>query len=412
MPTSERINFPGAQGHLLAARFEQADGPERGVALFAHCFSCSKDVFAAARIAAALAERGISVLRFDFTGLGASEGDFANTNFSSNVADLVAAADWLRREKQAPQLLVGHSLGGAACVMAAGAIPEIRAVATLGAPAHAEHVSMQFAASLPEIEARGEAEVTLVGRPFRIRKHFLDDIRTAKVLDAAAALRRALLVLHAPLDRTVGVENAALLFSAAKHPKSFVSLDGADHLLSRREDAIYAAEVISAWAGRYLGESGGAPAVAAALPAAAAPVPVGPPFPVVVEEVGPHLRNRIAAGRHRLPAGEPASLGGDDSGPSPYQLLAAALGACTTMTLRLYADRKGIPLAGVRASVDHARLETPEGPRDRFTRVLRFTGPLTQEQRARLVEIAGKCPVHRTLERGSEVETQEEQDLH
>lgn len=411
MPTSERINFPGAQGHLLAARFEQADGPERGVALFAHCFSCSKDVFAAARIAAALAERGISVLRFDFTGLGASEGDFANTNFSSNVADLVAAADWLRQEKQAPQLLVGHSLGGAACVMAAAGIPEIRAVATLGAPAHAEHVSMQFAASLPEIEARGEAEVTLVGRPFRIRKHFLDDIRTAKVLDAAAGLRRALLVLHAPLDRTVGVENAALLFSAAKHPKSFVSLDGADHLLSRREDAIYAAEVISAWAGRYLGESGGAPA-AVAPSAAAAPLADAPPFPVLVEEVGPHLRNRVSAGRHQFPAGEPLSLGGDDSGPSPYQLLAAALGACTSMTLRLYADRKGIPLTGVRASVDHARLETPQGPRDRFTRLLRLEGPLSEEQRARLLEIAGKCPVHRTLERSSEVETQAEQDMH
>lgn len=416
MPTSERINFPGAQGHLLAARFEQADGPERGVALFAHCFSCSKDVFAAARIAAALAERGISVLRFDFTGLGASEGDFANTNFSSNVADLIAAADWLRREKQAPALLVGHSLGGAACVMAAAGIPEIRAVATLGAPAHADHVSMQFAAALPEIEARGEAEVTLVGRPFRIRKHFLEDIRMAKVLDAAASLRRALLVLHAPLDRTVGVENAALLFSAAKHPKSFVSLDGADHLLSRREDAIYAAEVISAWAGRYLGEgtpaSPPAASPALAVPAAAAPLPDAAPFPVVVEEAGPHLRNRVAAGRHQFPAGEPVGVGGDDAGPSPYQLLAAALGACTTMTLRLYADRKGIPLTGVRASVDHTRLESPEGPRDRFTRVLRFDGPLSEEQRVRLLEIAGKCPVHRTLERGSEVETQTEQDMH
>lgn len=399
MPNSERITFPGAQGHQLAARYERADEPEVGVALFAHCFSCTKDVFAASRIAAALSGRGISVLRFDFTGLGASEGDFANTNFSSNVGDLVAAADWLRRERSAPVLLIGHSLGGAAAIMAAGAIPEVRAVATLGAPAEAEHVQAQFAEHIPEIETRGEAEVTLVGRPFRIKKDFLEDVRAARVLEAASQLKRALLVLHAPLDRTVGVENAARIFTAAKHPKSFVSLDGADHLLSQRADAIYAAEVIAAWASRYLGAS----RAPASPQAGAAPAAVAP-FPVVVEEIGPKFRNRVAAGRHALLAGEPESVGGDDAGPAPYQLLAASLGACTSMTLRMYAERKGLALNAVRVEVSHEK-RPGAAPADVFVRRLHVDGALTQEERERLVEIAEKCPVHKTLSAGAEVST-------
>jgi putative redox protein len=233
----------------------------------------------------------------------------------------------------------------------------------------------------------------------------------AKALDAAAALRRALLILHAPLDRTVGVENAALLFAAAKHPKSFVSLDGADHLLSNRADALYAADVIAAWASRYL-ETPAAEAANAPEAQAPAPSEASAPFPVVVEESGPHLRASVRAGRHTFNAGEPASLGGDDSGPSPYQILAAALGACSTMTVRLYAERKGVPLQGVRAAVAHERIETDSGPRDRFTRVMGFDGPLSPEQRDKLLEIAGKCPVHRTLERGSEVLTHAEPDMH
>lgn len=404
MPASERITFTGAQGVALAARFERADA-EKAVALFAHCFSCNKDVFAAARIAAALSERGISVLRFDFTGLGASEGDFANTNFSSNVADLVAAADWLRAERQAPSILIGHSLGGAASIMAAAEIPEVRALVTLGAPAHADHIEMQFAQSVPEIEALGEAEVRLVGRPFRIKRSFLEDVRAARVLEAAAHLKRAYLVLHAPLDQTVGIENAALLFGAAKHPKSFVSLDGADHLLTRRADALYAADVIAAWASRYIDAGGSAPASAPAPAAAVVATPAA--FPVVVEEAGPHLRNRVQAGRHSSLAGEPQSMGGDDAGPAPFQLVAAGLGACTSMTLRLYADRKGWPLTGVHVAVDHSRRPDPAPGQhaDVFTRSIRLSGELNVEQRARLLEIAEKCPVHRTLSAGADIPT-------
>lgn len=405
MPISERVEFIGAHGHALAARFERAQAPEQAVAIFAHCFSCSKDVFAASRISAGLAERGISVLRFDFTGLGASGGDFANTNFSSNIADLVAAADWLRGQGLAPSLLVGHSLGGAACLMAAGQIAEVRAVVTLGAPAHADHVAAQFATSVAEIEAHGEAEVTLGGRPFRLKREFLEDVRAQKVLSAAGQLRRALLVLHAPLDATVGIENAAEIFAAAKHPKSFVSLDGADHLLTRKADAAYAADVIAAWSSRYIATAP-APVAPSAVPnQESAAVPLAA-FPVVVEENGGKLRNRVTAGRHRLLAGEPQSHGGEDSGPSPFQWLAGGLGACTSMTMRLYADRKGWPVAGIRVEVDH-RKRGPEEPGlpDVFTRSISLTGPLSEEQRLRLLEIAEKCPVHRTLLRGSDVPT-------
>jgi len=276
----------------------------------------------------------------------------------------------------------------------------VRAVATLGAPAHADHVQAQFAEAIPEIEMRGEAEVTLVGRPFRIKRTFLEDVRAAKVLEAASHLKRAFLILHAPLDRTVGVENAALLFNAAKHPKSFVSLDGADHLLTNRADAIYAAEVIAAWAGRYIG---------APLAAAKAPAPASAPaFPVTVEEIGPRLRNRVQAGRHVFPAGEPESVGGDDAGPSPYQLVAAGLGACTSMTLRLYAERKGWPLTGVKVAVDHRKRAEPDGGAhaDVFARAITLSGALSQEQRERLLEIAEKCPVHRTLGAGADIPTQ------
>lgn len=408
MAISERVEFAGANGHHLAARFERAQAPEQAVAIFAHCFSCSKDVFAASRISAGLAERGISVLRFDFTGLGASGGDFANTNFSSNVMDLIAAAAWLRGQGHAPSLLVGHSLGGAACIMAAGQIPEVRALVTLGAPAHADHVAAQFSESIKEIEAQGEAEVLLGGRSFRLKREFLDDVRAQKVLVAAGQLHRALLILHAPLDSTVGIENAAEIFNAAKHPKSFVSLDGADHLLTRKADANYAADVIAAWASRYIGT---APRPAKSAP----PAPQSgaeqaqtdtPAFPVLVEESGGQLRNRVTAGHHRLLAGEPASLGGEDSGPSPFQWLAAGLGACTSMTMRLYADRKGWPVGDISVAVDHIKRGPDEpGHPDVFTRTIRLTGPLTEEQRQRLLEIAEKCPVHRTLVRGADVPT-------
>ena len=392
--TSEKFSFTGTDGQHLAARLERPRGRAHAVALFAHCFTCTKDIFAASRIAGGLAARGIAVLRFDFTGLGHSEGEFANTNFSSNVDDLVVAADHLRSAYEAPKIVIGHSLGGAAVLAAAGRIPEAVAVATIGAPAEPAHVEHLFQAARPEIEARGEAEVLLAGRPFTIKKQFLEDIAATRLEAAIAGLRKALLVFHAPRDATVGIENAGRIFAAAKHPKSFVSLDDADHLLSRHEDAAYVAEVLAAWAGRYLGRTHEEPLKAA-------------PGTVVVQETGEgKFTQRIAAGGHRLRADEPESFGGNDSGPGPYDLVLAGLGACTSMTLRLYAERKGWPMSRVTVTLSHEKIhaedcadcETRSGGLDRIERRLSIEGELDDEQRARLVEIANKCPVHRTLE--------------
>ncbi|MEE9195243.1 MAG: bifunctional alpha/beta hydrolase/OsmC family protein, partial [Alphaproteobacteria bacterium] len=346
--TSEKLSFTGAGGQELAARFDKPRGRTHAVALFAHCFTCTKDIFAASRIAAGLASRGIAVLRFDFTGLGHSEGEFANTNFSSNVGDLVAAADHLRSHSEAPKIVIGHSLGGAAVLAAAGRIPEAVAVATIGAPADPGHVQHLFQAARPEIEAKGEAEVLLAGRPFTIKKQFLEDIEATRLEEAIAGLRKALLVFHAPRDTTVGIENAGRIFAAAKHPKSFVSLDDADHLLTRHEDATYVAEVLAAWAGRYLGLTEEAPLKAAA-------------GTVVVQETGEgKFTQRIAAGAHQLRADEPESVGGDDSGPGPYDLVLAGLGACTSMTLRLYAERKGWPLSRVTVTLTHDKIHAED----------------------------------------------------
>jgi len=399
---SEKVMFAGALGEQLAARLDLPEGPPRAYALFAHCFTCSKDVFAATRISAALAELGIGVLRFDFTGLGASGGDFANTNFSSNVDDLVAAAAYLRANHAAPAILIGHSLGGAAVIAAAAEVGEAVAVATIGAPADPAHVAHHFAEARPEIEAAGEAEVAIAGRAFRIKKQFLDDIAAAKLDDALGRLGKALLVFHAPLDAIVGIENAAAIFQAARHPKSFVSLDGADHLLSRRVDAAFVARVLEAWASRYLGEGEDAPAAIAGLEA---PAPRGEE--VVVAETGAgKFAQAVAVGRHRLRADEPKGSGGDDTGPGPYDYLLAGLGACTSMTLRMYAERKGWPLERVTVRLSHRKIhaedcencETKEGKIDRVDRAIEIAGPLDEEQRARLLEIADKCPVHRTLE--------------
>ncbi|MGF1592086.1 MAG: alpha/beta fold hydrolase [Kiloniellaceae bacterium] len=403
---SEKVTFAGSDGATLAARLDLPAGRPRAYALFAHCFTCNKDIFAAARIAHGLAERGIAVLRFDFTGLGASEGDFANTNFSSNIEDLVLAADFLRERHQAPALLVGHSLGGAAVLAAAARVPEAKAVATIAAPADPAHVAAHFTEARPEIEAAGEAEVLLVGRPFRIKKQFLEDIEAHRLEDAIAGLRKALMVFHAPRDEIVGIDNASRIFLAAKHPKSFVSLDNADHLLSRRADAVYVAEVLAAWAGRYLGEA--AQAEEASAPRAA-------DGEVVVEETGAgKFTQLIAAGRHLLSADEPEAMGGLDSGPSPYDFLLAGLGACTSMTLRLYAERKGLALERTRVTLSHDKIhakdcadcETKEGKVDRIRRRIQITGDLTPEQRARLMEIADKCPVHRTLQSEVSIETE------
>ena len=399
---SERFDFPGGGGHRLAARPDLPDGAPRAHALFAHCFTCGKDVSAAARLAAALFAEGIATLRFDFTGLGGSEGEFANTGFASNVADLVAAADHMRAAGRSPSLLVGHSLGGAAVLAAAARVPESRAVATIGAPFEVGHVLKQFAARVPEVEARGEAVVDLAGRPFAIRRAFVEEARAQEQAPRIAALGRALLVMHAPADGVVGVENARAIFEAARHPKSFVALDGADHLLSRREDAVYAARVLAAWASRFLPA---APEAAPGASAVAAAVEAEEGL-VVVEETGAgRFQQAVMAGRHRLLADEPASVGGLGSGPSPYDLLLAALGACTAMTIRLYAERKGLGLRRVGVALRHRKIhaadcaecETREGKLDEIAREIALEGDLGAEARARLLEIADRCPVHRTL---------------
>jgi uncharacterized OsmC-like protein/pimeloyl-ACP methyl ester carboxylesterase len=397
--TSEKLTFTGAGGATLAARLDLPSGEVRAYALFAHCFTCTKDIFAAARIAGGLAARGIAVLRFDFTGLGHSEGEFANTNFSSNIADLVCAAGHLRETRQAPKLLIGHSLGGAAILAAAAQVPEAVGVATIGAPADPEHVAHNFAPHKAEIERDGEAEVTLAGRKFRIQKQFLDDISQHNLEEAIRRLRKALLVFHAPKDSIVGIENAGRIFAAAKHPKSFVSLDDADHLLSRHADAAYVADVLAAWAGRYLGEG---VTVASVDDSAMSTMP----GTVVVQETGEGpYGQRIAAGRHAFRADEPVDFGGLDSGPGPYDLLLAGLGACTTMTLRMYANRKGWPLDQVSVTLAHDRIHAQDcadchtkiGRIDRITRQIAIAGALDADQRRKLLEIADKCPVHRTL---------------
>jgi len=390
------VRFPGSLGATLAASLDTPRVPPAAFALFAHCFTCSKDTLAASRISAALTARGIAVLRFDFTGLGGSEGDFANTNFSSNVADLIAAASWLRANHEAPRLLIGHSLGGAAVLAAAREIPEAAAVATIGAPFEPAHVRRLLAPALPGIEAAGEATVELAGRAFRIKKQFLEDIGSRGNREAIAHLRKALLIFHSPRDATVDIDNAAQIYAAAKHPKSFISLDDADHLLTRKEDAAYVAAVLAAWASRYID----APVMDAQ------PVPAGAPGVVTVAETREgKFTQAITVGKHQLRADEPESAGGTDSGPSPYDFLLTALGACTAMTVRMYADLKQLPLERVTVRLRHekvhaqdcAECETREGKIDRIEREITLKGALDEAQRGRLLEIANKCPVHRTL---------------
>ena len=394
---SEKVSFPGSQGEALAARLDLPDGPVRAYALFAHCFTCTKDVFAAARVSHGLAEHGYAVLRFDFTGLGQSGGDFANTNFSSNVQDLIAAADFLRETYEAPSILVGHSLGGAAVLSAAADVPEAKAVATIGAPADAAHVAANFSGALGEIEEKGEAEVTLVGRPFTIRKQFLDDIEEQRLEERIKAMKKALIVFHSPVDQQVGIDNASRIFLAAKHPKSFVSLDNADHLLSRRTDAIYVADVLSAWARRYLPEH--EPEATVARP------DLGEGEMLVAETREGKFQQEIDVGNHHLTGDEPVSVGGLDSGPSPYDYLMAALGTCTSMTMRMYADRKRIPASRFAVRLRHDKVhaedcadcETQGGMVDEFVREISIEGDLDEATRQKLMEIADKCPVHRTL---------------
>ncbi len=400
-----RTTFASSLGHELAARLDLPSEGGRAYALFAHCFTCTKDILAARHIAARLASLGIAVLRFDFTGLGSSAGEFKNTSFSSNIEDLVFAANHLRTHYRAPAILIGHSLGGAAVLAAAHRIPEAKAVVTIGAPSDVAHVLHHFQAHLDDIERDGVANVTLAGRTFPISRALVEDARGQAIEHHVANLRKALLVMHAPRDQTVGIEHATKIFTAAKHPKSFVSLDSADHLLSDNRDAAYAAEVLAAWASRYVPQDEGN---------AGEDRHDG----VVVAETGMGLfQNSIAAGRHRLLADEPQSVGGLDSGPGPYDYLATALGACTSMTLRIYAKQKQFDLGRITVSVRHGKLpaehcedcgdaaEGRTGKIDRFERVISVEGGVDAATADKLIEIAGKCPVHRTLEARSAIVT-------
>lgn len=403
MPVSTRLTIPNADGHRLAARLETPDaGAPIAYALFAHCFTCSKDLRAVRQISSALAAQGMAVLSVDFTGLGQSEGAFEDTSFSSTVGDLLAAAAHLSETHAAPQLLVGHSLGGAAVLAAAAHLPSVRAIATIGAPCDPGHVRHVLADAEADIEAAGSARVDIGGRPFIIRKQFLDDLDShATMRERIGALGRALLVFHSPQDQTVGIEQARHLFEAARHPKSFVSLDGADHLLTDPADARYVADVLAAWAGRYLCPSEPEPATSY-------------DDPTVTATIGASgFRTALSARGFSIVADEPARVGGTETGPTPYDLLGMALGACTSMTLRMYADRKGLALDGVVTEVSHAKVHaddcahcaTTAGHLDRLTRTIRLDGDLTDEQRRRLLEIADKCPVHRTLEGEIDVAT-------
>ncbi len=407
---AERFDFPGAHGHRLAAVLDRPVGEVRAYALFAHCFTCGKDSHAARRIADGLTALGIAVLRFDFTGLGSSEGEFANTTFSSNVADLVAAAAHLRAAMRAPAILIGHSLGGAAVLAAAGEIPEARAVVTIAAPSDPAHVADLFHQHHDAIRQQGEVEVSLAGRPFRIRREFLDDVAEQKLTPHIAGLHKALLVFHSPSDAVVGIDNASRIFLAARHPKSFVSLTGADHLLTRRADSGYVANVLAAWAERYLD----------ALPEMPEDLAAEHGSVLVRETRAGRFQQTVSVGPHRFFADEPVAVGGMDTGPSPYDLLLAGLGACTAMTIRLYAERKALPLDRVSVSLSHAKIhaadcetcETKAGMIDRIERAITLDGVLDAEQRAGLMAIADKCPVHRTLTSEVDIRTIERAPQH
>jgi putative redox protein len=392
----QKISFENGAGQKLAARLDlPVNGRPTVYALFAHCFTCTKNLKAVNNINRTLTQEGIAVLRFDFTGLGESEGDFAETNFSSNIGDLVAAATFLEKEFEAPQILIGHSLGGAAVLQAAARIPACKAVVTIGAPGDPTHVTRLLESERKTIEAEGEARVSLAGRSFTIKKQFLDDLEQTRMEQTIRELRRALLILHSPLDNIVGIDNAAIIFQAAKHPKSFISLDQADHLLSADSDALYAGAMIAAWVQKYI-------KTAKEDELYAAPADNR----IVVRTGRSGYYTQIQANGHGLIADEPVAVGGGNMGPTPYDYLVAGLGACTSITLRMYADRKEWPLEMIVVRLKHEKIHAEDcqecekpvsGKIDRIERELELIGPLAEDQRQRLLEIANKCPVHKTL---------------
>lgn len=394
----QKLEFPNESGQTLAAALELPDhGEPAAFALFAHCFTCGKDIAAASRIARALTEHGIAVLRFDFTGLGNSDGDFSNTNFSSNVADLVAAAKFLQSRYRAPALLIGHSLGGAAVLAAAHQLPEVKAIATISAPATARHVAHLFNDNIDVIRSEGSARVSLGQRQFTIKSQLIDDLERFTDTEHIGRLRRPLLIFHSPLDSLVSIDEAAKIYAAAKHPKSFISLDNADHLLSSKDDSQYVAETLAAWAGRY---------VPLSQPSAGQPQRDLKAGEVLVTEENKQFLRRLYTPDHDFPADEPEKNGGTAMGPDPYELLLMSLGACTSMTLRMYANHKKLPVEDIQVRLKHERIhandcaecETSDGYIARIERVVSYKGELTGEQHQRFLAIADKCPVHKTLE--------------
>jgi putative redox protein len=395
----KKISFSNQRGEQLSARLElPANRHPIAFALFAHCFTCNKNLTAVRNISRSLTMSGVAVMRFDFTGLGESEGDFANTNFSSNVEDLVAAARYLQAEYEIPSILIGHSLGGAAVLCAAHELEEVKAVATIGAPYSPVHVRHLLEEKLEDIQADGVATVNIGGRSFQVKKQFLDDIAEQELKEKIKNLGKALLILHSPQDLTVEVENAAKIYHAAHHPKSFISLDGADHLMSNKADSTYAGQMIAAWALRYL-EVEQKELLKSDKQVVAR---------LTTED---KFTTDIMVRHHSLTADEPASIGGHDFGPSPYELVSAGLGACTAMTLHMYARRKKWPLEEVRVHIDHFKdhatdcedMENPESKIDHFDKTIELEGDLNEEQRARLMEIADRCPVHKTLHNKVEI---------
>lgn len=401
---SSAVEFPNPAGQRLSGRLERPPGTPRAVALFAHCFTCGKDGAAASRIARALSARGFAVLRFDFTGLGNSQGDFANSHFTANVQDLVAAADWLRSGLGAPSLLVGHSLGGAAVLAAAGRIEGVKAVVSIGAPSEPEHVQRLLRDDVGTIRAQGRAEVEIAGRTFSISREFLDDLAETRLLPSLGKLAAAALLLHSPQDEVVGIDHARRLYEALRHPKSFVGLEGANHLLTRKEDAAWVADLIAAWAARFL------PPVQRA---ADAPTEGD----VLVEGTGDGFLQQVTAGSHVWLADEPLAAGGQDAGPTPYDQLLAALGTCTSMTLGMYARHKQLSVGRIAVRLRHDRVhakdcdecEADGGRVDRIQRWLQVEGDLSDEQRQRLLQIADRCPVHKTLMNDKQIETRWEE---
>ncbi|WP_420322959.1 alpha/beta fold hydrolase [Flagellimonas sp.] len=399
----QKIIFHNDQGQKLVGRLElPADSHPHNFAVFAHCFTCNKNLLAVKNISKGLTSNGFGVLRFDFTGLGESEGDFADTNFSGNVGDLVAAAQFLEENYSAPTLIVGHSLGGAASIFAASEIASIKAVATVGAPSNPVHVKHLLKSGIEEIQSEGKAVINLSGRDFTIKKQFLDDLETKSLPETAKSLRKPLLIMHSPQDDTVGIKNAEEIYVSARHPKSFVSLDGADHLLTRKEDSVYVGEVIAGWAKRYLNADN------------KNKLPLKTKHQVVASLDGTDgFTTQMKVGNHYMIADEPESYGGNDFGPSPYELVSAGLSACTVMTIQMYTKRKGWTVDNVEVHTSYSKshaedcenCESDSAKIDTFHREIKLTGDLDDKQKARIMQIADKCPVHKTLHSETQIIT-------